>query len=407
MVTKQAVPAQQLSDDELTAALLASEEALSREYAHMVDLVGEFDKRALAQTKGSRNTSVFLVSTLRLSYKEARARVAQAKLTMPAAKTALASGRINREHLQEIEHVLSRAPESLTEAERMADEDSLVTLSQQASPFTVRKIGVQLRSYWNVEAKDAKTREQDLARPRRTFRYSLTSDGLMHFSGVLDAETSTLVAGVLAPLSKPDRADELGKPDQRTKDERQGDAVAAVFDVAARAPDLPGNSGDRTAMTVTVGLEELERRAGIAMLDGHQAVSVSQLLKMCCDARVVPAVMGTAGEVLHLGQPAELASPAQLHALAIRDGGCSRPGCPRGPKWCTPHQVTRWAAEHGPVQLEDIGLVCERDRHLLHHTDWEIQAGESRIEWVPPTWLDPERRPIRNTAHDPPRHSAA
>ncbi|WP_245757718.1 DUF222 domain-containing protein [Amycolatopsis xylanica] len=398
---------QQLSDDQLTAAMLASEEALNREYARIVDLVGEFDKRALAPTKGSRNTSVFLVSALRLSYKEARARVAQAKLAMPVAKTAMASGKINREHLQEIEHVMSQAPESLPDAERTADEDSLVALAQQASPFTVRKIGVRLRSYWNVETKDPKAREQDLARPKRTFHYNMTSDGAMKFSGVLDPETSTLVASVLTPLSKPDPADEIGKPDRRTKDERQGDAVAAVFDLAARAPDLPINASERTTMTVTVGLDELERRAGIAMLDGYQAVSVSQLLKMCCDARVVPAVLGTAGEVLHLGQPAELASPAQRAALAIRDRGCSRPGCTRGPKWCTPQQMTRWIAEHGPVELKDLGLICERDRHLLHHTDWEIQAGESRIEWVPPAWLDPERTPISNTAHDPPRHSAA
>ncbi|WP_370946894.1 DUF222 domain-containing protein [Amycolatopsis sp. cg5] len=407
MSSKQAVSAQQLSDDELTAAMLASEEALSREYARIVDLVGEFDKRSLAPAKGYRNTSVFLVNALRLSYKEARARVAHAKLAMPIAKTALASGKINREHLQEIERVLSRAPESLPDTELAAGEDALVTLARQASPFTVRKSGAGFRSYWDVEIKDPKTREKELARPRRTFSYNVTSDGLMEFSGVFDPETSTLVAGVLAPLSKPDPADEIGKPDRRTKDERQGDAVAAVFDLAARAPDMPISASERTTMTVTVGLDELERRAGVAMLADHQAVSVSQLLKMCCDARVVPAVLGTAGQVLHLGQPAELASPAQLAALAIRDRGCSRPGCTRGPKWCAPQQMTRWIAEHGPVELNDLALVCERDRHLLHHTDWEIQASENRIEWVPPAWLDPERTPISNTAHDPPHHSAA
>jgi hypothetical protein len=55
----QLVPGWQLSDGELTAALLASEAALRQQYARMLALVGEADKRGLAVEKGLRDTAGF------------------------------------------------------------------------------------------------------------------------------------------------------------------------------------------------------------------------------------------------------------------------------------------------------------------------------------------------------------
>ena len=57
----------QLSDGELTAALLASETALCREYARMLALVGEADRRGVAVEKGFRNTAGLLVRSMRIS----------------------------------------------------------------------------------------------------------------------------------------------------------------------------------------------------------------------------------------------------------------------------------------------------------------------------------------------------
>jgi hypothetical protein len=157
---------------------------------------------------------------------------------------------------------------------------------------------------------------------------------------------------------------------------------------------------------VTISLEELERRAGTAMLGGYGAVSVIQLRRMCCDAKVAPAVLNGEGEVLDLGRAARTASPAQRRALIIRDKGCTGPGCSRGPKWCIPHHMIHWSIRNdpgGPTDLVNLGLVCERCHHLLHHGGWDMLLRNGKIEWLPPAWLDPERRPIRNTAHDPPR----
>jgi hypothetical protein len=212
--------------------------------------------------------------------------------------------------------------------------------------------------------------------------------------------------GLFTTLSGPEPVDEFGRPDLRTKAERDGDAVAEIFCLAARAPDLPTKAGERATITVTVGLEELERRAGTVLLDGYGAMSVSQLRRMCCEAKVIPAVLGTRGEVLDMGRTARHATTAQRHALAVRDRGCTGPGCNRGPKWTIPHHIVPWA-EGGSTDRNNLGLACEREHRLLHHGGWDMELRNGTIYWLPPAWLDPERKPIRNTAHDPPQHDTA
>jgi hypothetical protein len=281
---------------------------------------------------------------------------------MPAVTDALAAGDVNREHVHEIAGVLAQAPDTLTPEARAADEETLVVLARQANPSTVRTAGLRLLAYWDVEGKNPKDRERTLARPNREFRYTYTRDGRMKFSGEFDHETGILAESLFVPLAKPGPVDEFGRPDPRTAAQRQGDAVAAIFDLAARTPDLPVAAGERAAITVTIGLEELERRAGTALLDGYGAISFSQLRRMCCDAKVIPAVLGTHGEILDMGRAARHATTAQRRALAVRDGGCTGPGCTRSPKWCIPHHITAWA-DGGSTDLDNLGLACERE-HL-------------------------------------------
>ena len=228
----------------------------------------------------------------------------------------------------------------------------------------------------------------------------------MKFNGHLDHDTGVLVEGLLVPLAKPDPVDAAGNPDPRTTAERQGDAVAAVFDLAARTPELPVAAGERAVVTVTVPLSELEDRARTVMLDGYGAMSASQLRRLCCTAKVIPAVLGTAGEVLDLGRAARHASTAQRRALVVRDRGCTGPGCSRGPRWCVPHHIVSWV-DGGATDLHNLGLVRERCHRLIHHGGWDMRLRDGVIEWIPPAWLDPAQTPIRNTAHDPPlRHAA-
>jgi hypothetical protein len=397
----------QLSDGELAAAICTSEKAMRAAYAAHLDLVAEADRRGLGPSTGFRDTAAFLVGAQRISWDDARERVAIATAELPEVRAALAAGEIGARHAAEIVKVLRQAPPTVGAEQTAAHEETLVTLARQAVPSTVRKAGQRILDYWDLEGRAPRDREDALARPRREFRYTWTRDGRMRFSGAFDAEAGRLAEQLFVPLAKPDPADERGNPDPRTTAERQGDAVAAIFDLVARAADLPVRAGERAVATVTIPYADLQREAGLVTLDDSEPMTVSQLRRLLCDAKIYPAVLGGEGQVLDLGRAARTATPAQRRALVIRDRGCTRPGCPRGPKWTTPHHVTFWAAQGGKTNINDLALVCERCHRLIHHGGWEIELRHGVVWWIPPAWLDPQRRPVRNTAHDPPQRQAA
>ncbi|WP_439377750.1 DUF222 domain-containing protein [Amycolatopsis lexingtonensis] len=397
----------QLSDGELAAAICVSEKGMRAAYAQHLELVAEADRRGLGPSTGCRDTAAFLVGAQRISWEDARERVALATAGPAGARAALATGEIGPEHAAEIAKVLRQAPPTVSAEQVAAHEETLVELARQAIPSTVRKAGQRVLAYWDLDGKDPRDREDELARPRREFRYAWTRDGRMKFSGEFNPETGQLAENLFVPLAKPDPQDEHGNPDPRTSAERHGDAVAAIFDLAARAGELPVRAGERAVATVTISYADLVRKAGLVTLDGGETLTVSQLRKLLCDAKIYPAVLGGEGQVLDLGRSARTATPAQRRALAVRDRGCTRPGCPRGPKWTTPHHVIFWAAHGGETNINDLALVCERCHQLIHHGGWDVELRHGVVYWIPPGWLDPHRRPVRNTAHDPPLRRAA
>ena len=87
-------------------------------------------------------------------------------------------------------------------------------------------------------------------------------------------------------------------------------------------------------------------RAG--RLDTGLAMSAAALRMLACDALIVPAVLGTASEVLDLGRAYRDFNRAQRRAAALRDRGCVAPGCDRPPSACHVHHMWWWI-DGGPT----------------------------------------------------------
>jgi Domain of unknown function (DUF222)/HNH endonuclease len=337
--------------------------------------------------------------------REAKAHVAQARTPMPLTGLALAEGAINAEHVAEIHRTLSKAPDAVTTADREFGERTLINLARQAPPRSVRDAEDRLLTFWEAETNPPKDTEDRLVNPRRRPNCRFSADGQMHFTGELDPETAALLVGMIEPLTKPRPVDQFGQRDTRTLPQRRGDALADTVDLATRAPDLPGVGGARALITVTITLDELERRVGSVFLAGIGYTGITRIRRICCDAKVVPAVLGTRGEVLNLGRARRLASPGRCRVLALRDKGCAHPGCNRPPKSCEAHHVIEWV-DLGPTNINNLVLLCAYHHGLLHHSDWSIRMVDGIPEFIPPKWLDQEQKPIRNTAHDRPQHAA-
>ncbi|MET9258790.1 DUF222 domain-containing protein [Amycolatopsis sp. NPDC004079] len=414
MSTTTTLPAWQLSDQDLTTRLLTTQRQQNTAYAAQLETIREVESRG-AIPEGYSSTAAYLATILHVTPREARARLAQATGSLPLTWKALTEGEITAQHAAVIAEFLADAPRWLTPEDYTVAEDTLVTLAAQANPGTVRRAATRLKIYWDNDPAEmpgsspAPGLDPDAdagsdaasARPWREFRWHWTRTGRFRFTGNVDQETGTLIEQLLVPLAAPDPATTPDTPDPRTPAERHGDAIAAIVDLAARTPDLPSKAGERAVATVTVDLKTLQSRAKAVFTDDESVLPASHLRRILCDAKVYPAVLGTEGQVLDLGRSARTATNAQRRALAIRDRGCTFPGCDRSPKWTTPHHIVHWA-NGGATDLDNLASCCERHHRLLHHSGWQILLRDGVVYWIPPSILDPEQKPLRNTAHNPP-----
>ncbi len=47
-------------------------------------------------------------------------------------------------------------------------------------------------------------------------------------------------------------------------------------------------------------------------------------------------------------------------------------------------------------------LLCSHHHHAIHQEDWKIVfAEDGRPDFIPPPWVDAERKPMRNIRVDP------
>jgi hypothetical protein len=74
---------------------------------------------------------------------------------------------------------------------------------------------------------------------------------------------------------------------------------------------------------------------------GEQALTAKQLRMLCCDADIIPAVLGSESEILDVGRTNRLVTKPIRHALTLRDSGCTFPGCETPPASYDPERRPR------------------------------------------------------------------
>lgn len=122
-------------------------------------------------------------------------------------------------------------------------------------------------------------------------------------------------------------------------------------------------------MHVTIALTDLEARSGCGEVLGSTAtgtvLSPEVLRQVCCEADLVPHVLGTAGEDLDLGRVVRLFTRAQRRALRRRDRGCTYPGCSAPAAWTKVHHVLHWV-DGGRSDLDNAASLCQRHHTVVH-----------------------------------------
>jgi hypothetical protein len=178
-----------------------------------------------------------------------------------------------------------------------------------------------------------------------------------------------------AELPDNSTVDRAHGPDDTGTRERTRTENGDRTDRTDRPGPAPGRGRDPSARSGWPGLTDLE---------GHPIRGEQAGVWSCAAERSV-LTADRNGVPLHLGRSRRLASPAQRKALAIRDGGCTFPGCEHPAMWTDAHHVTAW--EHGGrTDLDQLVSLCRRHHGIAHRAGWVLTLGDDGwTRWTTPS----------------------
>ncbi len=242
-----------------------------------------------------------------------------------------------------------------------------------------------------------------------------TADTAVAADTAADADGFGGAQGTAAANGDGDRIDAATagrpEPDLRTAGERRADALVALAAHAA-VPDknTPG-TGAKAKVVVTIKLADLvaglesealpgvfadlvrthrERTGGTGFLTDHNhgcgttafghTLTPGQVRVLSCDAQIIPAVLGTGPEPLDLGRGKRLITPALATYLAMRDGGCTFPGCSMPPAWCDGHHLVSWLMG-GPTDRHNTALLCRHHHTVVHRYGFVGVVVDGQVQW--------------------------
>ncbi|WP_409495036.1 DUF222 domain-containing protein [Amycolatopsis sp. cmx-11-12] len=372
----------------------------------------EIESRGPMELFGHGSTAGWYAETARITPEEARKTVARAKAvndghnldgtpapaSAPIAGAAAAEGDLGHQQLDPLLAALKKIPAEISAEDRSGAEQILVDLARRAEPQEITNAGADLLAHLDPDGSEPK--DEDLKPPSREVFLRKRDDGWWRLNGLLDPEFGARANALFETWGQRRPVDDDGNRDPRTPAERHGDALFDAIHYAMTNDKAPTLSGDRTTVVVTIPLDSLRTGLGAACVDGVSQITARHARMLACDAKIIPAVLGTESEPLDIGRAARTVTPGQRRALNLRDHGCAFPGCRRRPKHCEAHHILPWG-ELGDTDLHNLCLLC-RYHHLVIHglSGWQVRmAADGRPEFVPPQYLDPLQKPRRNTIH--------
>jgi Domain of unknown function (DUF222) len=148
-------------------------------------------------------------------------------------------------------------------------------------------------------------------------RREATLSGRRDGSGDLHAHLTPAALAVwhsvLDPLAAPAPAAD-GQPDPRSPGQRLHDGLLDAGQRLLQSGTLPDCGGTPITLAVTMTLDQLETRTGLATTAHGGTLSVAELLRIAAEAELIPAILNDTGGVLAYGNTRRIASPAQRRA---------------------------------------------------------------------------------------------
>ncbi len=380
-------------------------------------VIGDAEASDLAGSYSFSNLTRFLTRILQLSHGEAAARVRAAAAVgarssmlgehlepqLPKLAALQREGVVSAEKVQIVEramHQLSRSgidPEAVQTAEQL-----LTDYAPLLAPADLHRYALKV-----VDAADPDGPEpvdEQLQHDRRYLELKLRRDGMWWLQGKLSGTVGAQLNAILDPLTKPRRsslddhnANTTVIPDERPYGQRLHDGLDEVCGRVLKMQDQPISGGTPASVIVTIDIDELLAKAGLAETSDGSMLTPQQLLQIADEAEIWPTIINRNGIPLALGRTQRLASKGQTMALTARDGGCSFPGCTHPPSWCDRHHILDWI-RGGLTDVDNMTLLVPVSPHSFPAKRLELPHQYRRTTRMDPAQVDrPTARPQQNT----------
>ncbi|WP_410585849.1 DUF222 domain-containing protein, partial [Amycolatopsis sp. lyj-108] len=279
----------------------------------------EIESRGPMELFGHGSTAGWFAETARITPTEAHDTVKRALAVnesrnldgtpAPAfAPIAGADGDLGHQHLDPLLAVLKKIPADVSAEDRSGAEQILVNLARHAGPQQILNGGAELLAHLDPDGNEPK--DEDLTPPSREVHLRKRDDGWWRLNGLLDPEFGARANALFDTWGQRRPVDEDGNRDPRTPGERHGDALFDAIHHAMTNDKAPTLSGDRTTVVVTIPLETLTSGLGSACVDGVTQITARHARMLACDAKIIPAVLGTESEPLDIGRATRSVTPA-------------------------------------------------------------------------------------------------
>lgn len=395
-----------MGETELMGAVLDTGAQIQRLQVRRIIEILELDDRGVCVDRGHRSVAHWLHTATNLEIGECTRLLAFARLmrTDPQVWAAYARGDLDADKARQIARFCADCPATMTSADVDAARTILIDHASRtvATTGTVRALIRRLEHRFGRDPDGPPPGEDST---RNELYASRTLHGRVVVKADLDALTGARLLHLLSGLSAPHpRAG--GIADTRSPALRRADGFAELLRRCEAAGIGPVDGGTRPRLSVTASLRDLTTLAGAAELlattptDGYATeqwagpISLETARMLACDSLVARIVIDEHGIPLAHGRTHRTATAAQRRALALRDGGCSFPGCTAPAPWCEAHHLIHWA-DGGGTDLDNLVLVCGHHHRFVHHTGWRVRMDpHGRPVYTPPESVDPLQIPI-------------
>ncbi|MCY4631241.1 MAG: DUF222 domain-containing protein [bacterium] len=374
-VLTSAVVVAELSDGGLEEHLRLLARAKSRLAALDADAVAEFVRR-----RGEAGTVEMLREVLGQARGAAKREVQFAEMlaALPATAEALLAGEITPPHARIIAEAAGKVAVDEAELAAMARREHLDRFRRSVREHVNARIGDDL---------EERRRHQ---RAEREVNIKQHPDGMYTLFGRFDPVAGNRIeTAILAAANRLWHAED--PKDRPTTTQRLADALEM----------LVTRHGDGKAQGVDLlVIAEYDAVAGQlqnpCFADGTP-LTPEELLRLACDAKILPALFDVDGQPLWLGQARRRATAGQRAVITKRDGGCV--GCGANANWCQVHHVVHWL-DGGPTDVDNMCLLCSHCHHHLVHGQGAdiVRQPDGRFGLELPNGRRPRPPPGRPTA---------